>query len=348
MKRLQIRLLAAMGLSAVGAAPATLTACGARTGLPVWELEADAGLDAEEPEVDASDAADAGPDVADAEPDVAEPPDAEPDVTMTVRRPFLVGASLRKASIVRRHDWGGATSPSPDLDRKTRALLALAWSEDGRDEHASIAAFARFTMLLLSVGAPPHFIIASQRASLDEVRHARDCFALADRYGAVAVGPSPLVVHDCLGLTSLVEIAALAAQEGCLGETIGVALVEEALAGARDPAVAEILTRVHRDEIRHAELAWRFARWAIERGGAPVRSAVETAILEAIAETRRTPIRDYGIDDDAWRAHGRLTCREARATSERAIREVVMPCMEALLQASPAATTSAITHPFPT
>jgi hypothetical protein len=346
MKGVRIRLLAVMGLSAVGVAPAALAACGARTGLPVWELEADAGLDAEDPEIDANDAE---PDVIDATPDVPDPVDASDDVPMSgPRRPFLVGASLRKASIVPRDDWGGAMSPAGDLDRKTRRALALAWAEDGREEHASIAAFARFTLLLLSVGAPPHFIVASQRASLDEVRHARDCFALAERHGAGAVGPSPLVVHDCLGSTSLVEIAALAAQEGCLGETIGVVLVEEALAGARDPAVREVLTRIHRDEIRHAELAWRFARWAIERGGAPVQAAVETAILEAISETRRAPILDYGIDDDAWRAHGRLTCREARAASERAIHEVVLPCLETLLQATSAGTTSSMTHLLPT
>jgi hypothetical protein len=337
MNTLRRRLLTVMGLTALTAAPAALIACGARTGLPIPRLEADADdLDADD--LDAADAepdaADAEPDAADAEPDVTDIPDAEPDVIMTPRRPFLVGASLRKASLVSRDDWGGALSPAPELDRRTRAHLALAWADDGRDEHASIAAFARFTLLLLSVGAPPRLVAASQRASLDEIRHARGCFALAARYGDHAVGPSALVVHDCLSLTSLAEIAALAAQEGCLGETIGVALVEEALAGARDPEVVEILTGVHRDEMRHAELAWRFTHWAIEAGGEPVRSAVERAIHEAIVETRRTPIRDYGIDDDAWRAHGRLTCREARQTSERAIREVIVPCMEALLAAT--------------
>ena len=38
---------------------------------------------------------------------------------------------------------------------------------------ASIAAFARFTMMLLAVGAPPELVVAAQRASIDEVAHAR-------------------------------------------------------------------------------------------------------------------------------------------------------------------------------
>lgn len=216
-------------------------------------------------------------------------------------------------------------------------MLARAWADDGRDEHASIAAFARFTMLLLSAGAPPDLVVSSQRASLDEVRHARDCFALATRYGGSDVGPSAFDVHDSLGARTLAEIAALAAEEGCVGETLGVVLVEEALAGTTDPEVARILRRVLEDETRHAELAWRFARWAIEQAGDPVRSAIERAVAHAIDETRRTPIRDYGIDDAAWRAHGRLTCREARAASERAIRDVVTPCLQALTARTPAA-----------
>ncbi len=61
-----------------------------------------------------------------------------------------------------------------------------------------------------------------------------------------------------------------------------------------------------------------------------MRSAIERAIARAVEETHRTPICDYGIDDAAWRAHGRLTCREARAASERAIRDVVVPCVSVL------------------
>lgn len=39
-------------------------------------------------------------------------------------------------------------------------------------------------MLMLSVGAPPDLIVRSQRASIDEVRHAEKCFGLASRYRA--------------------------------------------------------------------------------------------------------------------------------------------------------------------
>jgi len=49
------------------------------------------------------------------------------------------------------------------------------------------------------------------------------------------------------------------------------------------------------------------------------------------------PIRTYdGIDVEAWRAHGRLTCAEAHAVVERGVREVIDPCAAALLELPPA------------
>jgi len=41
------------------------------------------------------------------------------------------------------------------IDPGLRAELGLAWADDALDEHASIAAFARFSLELLALGAPP-------------------------------------------------------------------------------------------------------------------------------------------------------------------------------------------------
>src|SRR5205814_7790511 len=123
---------------------------------------------------------------------------------------FLVGSSLRSADQSARRDWSADIAAlNAALDPATRAHLAAAWLRDALEEHASVAAFARLTMHLLSVGAPPELIIESQRASLDEVRHARACFALASRYAGKGVGPSSLSLQGALESLSLVEIARL-------------------------------------------------------------------------------------------------------------------------------------------
>jgi hypothetical protein len=281
------------------------------------------------------------------------PPDASLDTSpsdaagderpLSPRRPFLVGASLRSARSQARDDWSAARlrdddDGAPGLGAQLAAELAKAWLNDGLEEHASIAAFARFTMMLLSVAAPPELVAASQRASLDEITHARDCFALAHRYGARDTGPGALDVHDALGPgpRSLADLAALTAEEGCVGETLGAALAAEQLAVAVDPEVRRILARIVRDEARHAELAWRFIAWAVaeERrgalGAAGVSAAVAAAAAHAIAATRAMEIRPASKDLEGWHAHGRLTCAEAREASERTIVDVVLPCFAAL------------------
>jgi hypothetical protein len=219
-----------------------------------------------------------------------------------------------------------------ELPAATADRLAEAWLKDALEEHASVAAFARFTMHLLAHGAPPEFVAGAQRASLDEIRHAKLCFGLARRYGRSVRGPGPLALDGAFAERSLAEVAALAAEEGCVGETLGAALAREQLSVATDPHVIAALRRIARDEARHAELAWRFMRWAVLRGGDAIRRVVAARVEAAIASTLAMEIVSYdGIDLDAWRAHGRLTCVESRAAAALAIEEVVRPCLEATL-----------------
>jgi hypothetical protein len=248
----------------------------------------------------------------------------------TVRRPFLVGSAMRAAEPSPSDDWSDVLPPAHDLDEKTRAALARAWLDDALQEHASIAAFARFSMMMMSVSAPGDLVAASQRASLDEIRHARACFSLARRYGADATGPAELRVDDAMAPLTLAELAALTAEEGCVGETLGALLAEEQAARATDPIARTILKRIARDEARHAELAWRFVAWAVARGGSEVARAVRAAIRRATKATLAMEIRPLRADAAAWSAHGRLTCAESRAVAARGIAEIVEPAARAL------------------
>lgn len=337
-KELRARILAVLGVTSLVAAGA---ACGSES---TDGGAADAGHD--QASGDAASGTDgAGDALADgagtdgAADDAAS--DASGDETpLTVRRPFLVGASLRSAPAAVRDDWSAPLpAPTTALDDATRAELARAWLDDGLQEHASVAAFARFTMHLLAIGAPPDLAAASQRASLEEIAHARACFALAQRYGAEAVGPGPLDVDGALGPTSFVEIAALAAAEGCVGETVGAAVAAEQLALAADPEVRRALERIVRDETRHAELAWRFAAWCVaeeRRGRADAAGALDAitgAVLRAARETRAMEIRPRAVDRVAWRAHGRVACEDARKAAIAAIDDVVAPALAALARA---------------
>lgn len=248
----------------------------------------------------------------------------------TVRRPFLVGAGLRSAEWSVRDDWSlsGALAADHGLDAKTARMLAETWLKDALEEHASVAAFARFTMHLLSVGAPPELLFRAQRAGIDEIAHARACFAMAARYGGRRRGPASLRVHDAMSGRGLAAIAELAAEEGCVGETLGAVLAREQLAVATDASARKVLRKIAADEVRHAELSWRFVGWAVRSGDRAVAASVRRGVARAIAGTLAATERRYDVDHGAWRAHGRLTCRESKEVARQAVDDVLTPCLQ--------------------
>src|SRR6185436_7062049 len=123
------------------------------------------------------------------------------------------------------------TSPALDaLSPGERAALAEAWARDALLEHASVASFGRFALELLAFGAPADLIEAAHRAALDEVRHARLCFALAGAYRGEALAPGAFPFDGAVRLAGdLAALAESAVLEGCVGETLAALQAAEQL-----------------------------------------------------------------------------------------------------------------------
>jgi hypothetical protein len=216
------------------------------------------------------------------------------------------------------------------LDGVARAALARAWQANGLFEHASVASFARVALELMAAGAPAELVAASHAAALDEVRHAKLCFALADRFRGQARGPGKLDLGASLPLRSeLADLAASATREGCIGETVAALLADEQRRRATDPEVRRVLDIIAADEARHAELAWRTVAWALSAGGDEVRRAVAQVFAEA--EAGQNLPRLETCPDAGLEGCGVLADWRARDLVRRAVREVVLPCARALL-----------------
>lgn len=255
-------------------------------------------------------------------------------------RPFFVGGRARVAGVLPRQDWALAPGPCAGaLDPATRRALSAAWLADGLFEHASIASFARFTMELLAVGAPPELLALAQDAAKDEIVHARLCFGLASLHGGEVVGPAALDVSGGAARTRLADVAEAAAEEGCVGETLSALCARAALEGASDPSARDALERIAEDEEAHAALAWRFVAWALARGDAETTRRVRRVFDEArrgvdLEPAGGAPEPAPGVDPEALRAHGRLSSAERAGVLRRGLEEVVAPCAAALLAAN--------------
>ncbi len=224
----------------------------------------------------------------------------------SIGRPFLVDDTPRLAPLQASSAWTTLAVSGPQVERLgwyERAELSRHWARLGQMEHASIAAFARFQLQLLALGAPLALVEACTCAMADETEHAKLCFSIAQAYAGHEVGPGPLDVAGSVTAVSLAGVVDLVIAEGCFGETSAVLEALELAETSDDAFVQAVHLRIADDEQRHAELAFKFVRWALEQDPVTVRRRIEAA-----------RVSDYGQSEAA--------------------RSVVLPCLIALLARS--------------
>lgn len=242
-------------------------------------------------------------------------------------------------------DWASIAQSAGALSPALRALVSQHFAHAGRMEHASIAAFARFALELLALGAPVELVELTNAAQVDETRHARLCFRLAEVYGGAPIGPGPLDLSGSLLGSALEGIVAGALVEGCIGETLAALEARESARRATCPALARLLTSIAEDEERHAELAYRFVRWALEReprltvllGPAIEQALTDVTVGVAQGDRMLDDSAQYGgprshiaAASDVLEGAGVLSADHASLVRLRALREVVGPAFAAL------------------
>jgi hypothetical protein len=210
---------------------------------------------------------------------------------------------------------------------------AAHWTRIGLTAHGSMAAFARFALHLLALGAPPELVRDAQQACGDETEHARLAFGLAGTFAGRPVGPRALTngvpVVDGFNLRAFV---ATLIREGCIGETAEAIEAREALQHVMDPAVRAVLETIARDELRHAALAWRALGWVVASGRAD-RALVYDEVIRALREVRpRPPLVDD--DDQALQAFGVVSAARREELRLMAVSSVIGRCATGAIDAS--------------
>lgn len=230
----------------------------------------------------------------------------------TVRGRPIIGRPMRDADdawitadVIESNAWARTRENASDDAR------AEFWARGGALEHASVAEFARVSLVLLALGAPPELVEDAHRAALDEIAHAKTCFALASRFAGRAIGPGALDVSRAHGDASVRALVRDSLRDGCLGEGAAALELCEMSRAERDADLATTLDAMATDEARHAALAWRIVDFAM--------TIDERATCEEIA--RFLEMLD--------------TTTSATETERRVAREVVRPCLAALTSRGP-------------
>lgn len=195
-------------------------------------------------------------------------------------RPLRVRGRRVITPIARGGGWSEALKLAPVPDG-VRSTLAEIWREEAQAEHAAIAAFSKLSLELLALGAPPDLVARANRAAIQEVEHARLCFALASAYSGETLGPAPLreaLVGDTADLSRIAREALL---DGCMREGLAAEIARLGAERARDPEVARVIRVQAKEEAQHAALGWSIVEWCLLRGGESLRCILLAALGEA-------------------------------------------------------------------
>ena len=231
--------------------------------------------------------------------------------------------------------WVGAGLKLPNA-AQAPAGLGRQWRENGRTEHASVASFARLTLDLMALGAPPALIIAANQDALDEIRHTEACFALAHAIDGQAESPGPFPeaqrAHTLprMRTLALAELAVLSLIDGALHEGVSARIIAKLARRSTNPTISAVLKQIAADEGRHAAHGWDVVEWCLEQGGAAVAHALSGAarvLPHHLASDLPAPARDGGWE--AWGIHGLALEHEeytaARADVTQRVQRLITP-----------------------
>lgn len=251
-------------------------------------------------------------------------------------------SALAAGAVLGGAQYGGAWAPrdmQPSLvgvDDALRARLAQHWTQLGLAAHASIAAYARLALQLLSFGAPPELLSRTQSAMTDRTRHARHAFAIATHCDGRAVGPGKLPIESGLDEDDVDRIARGLIVDGCLGAASASAEAQDTLEHVTDPVLGFVLRELARDGSEHALLAWRSLIWLSDAFAQQVTPVLEQAIAGLRGALAARPRPEVTAAEEAWLASGYV----APAVRERARRTIVerslLGGLAALLTGAPA------------
>jgi hypothetical protein len=195
-----------------------------------------------------------------------------------------------------------------DLTPASREAFAAQWRENGRTEHASVAAFAKLTLDLMALGAPPRLIEAAHRDSLDEIRHAELCFSAARAIDGReespgpfprARGPSTLPGPRTLALAKLAVDSLV---DGALHEGLSARVLAKLAKRCEIPDIRALVRELAADEGRHSKHGWDVVEWCLAEGGRPVGWALQGAC--AMLSDRPDPRLAVEARDGAWERFG--------------------------------------------
>jgi hypothetical protein len=232
-------------------------------------------------------------------------------------RPLRVDGKIVKPALRDGDSWAqGERADSASLNRPTRLALEALWLHDAKKEYASVPAFSRLCWQLAALAAPPELLRDVCIAALQEIEHARKCFALAAGFGGQAqtIMPMPDMLAESFHIDGnpFVQLAVESLSDGCMLEGFNADTAHHSASMCRDPASLALIKQIAREEMAHAELSWRVLEFCCRQDPEPVANALRAEMEKLARAVRPTATSSehmplvQAADQDALLRYGRL------------------------------------------
>ena len=118
---------------------------------------------------------------------------------------------------------------------------------------------------MISVGAPTKLLIASQKASIDEIHHAQISYRLSSEFMKESFSPGTLSIKGSLESGNIEQMIKSTIHEGCIEETVSAVEAHHNARMAKTKDIKDFIFKIATDETNHAQLAWDSMKWVIDR-----------------------------------------------------------------------------------
>ena len=219
---------------------------------------------------------------------------------------------------------------------------ALFWSQRAASELAAVPAFSQTALALVRESLELDAVAAVAGIVADEVRHTELARALAEQFGGIEVREGEgWSDAQLLARPRGEDLSYWLVTNGCVNETLSLALLQARARKTQHPAVLEVLRTTARDEAVHARFCWYLAARLLPRQTQAARDMLGIQVESLLGLLRRS-VGTRGMSaveraqarrvrsETAGLGLGALPPDEADALVEATITDSILPRLEKL------------------